>query len=377
MAAAYAFTPTMETQAGSFLAKNPTFDGRGIIVAVLDTGVDPASSGLLSCPDGRPKLLDVVECSGSGDVVMGAPAKCDAKTPLTLTGVSGRSLTLSPSWVNPTGEWRVGVKRAFELYPKPLVQRIKGERSAASAAANTCLLPELMRAQAAQAAANPSPPTGSPAADAAAELTKRVSALKELAGGEDLGPVLDVVCWHDGMHWRAALDVSGTGDMSAAPGFTNYRIARQWGTLGADTLLSYALNIYDEGGVVSIVTDAGAHGTHVSGIVGGYHPGHPELNGVAPGVQFIAVKIGDTRLGSMETGTGLLRGLKAVADSGAHVINMSYGEPTSRCAVGRFMELARVLILERGIIVCASAGNNGPALSTVRSDITCMQRCGK
>ena len=88
---------------------------------------------------------------------------------------------------------------------------------------------------------------------------------------------------------------------------------------------------------------------------------------MAPGVQFIAVKIGDTRLGSMETTVGLMRGLRAVVDNGAHIINMSYGEPTARCAVGRFMELARTLIVERGVIICSSAGNNGPAMTTVRS----------
>ena len=36
---------------------------------------------------------------------------------------------------------------------------------------------------------------------------------------------------------------------------------------------------------------------------------------------------GDTRLGSMETGTALARAAVAVVRSGAHLINMSFGEP--------------------------------------------------
>lgn len=39
-----------------------------------------------------------------------------------------RTLRLNPKWSNPTGEWRVGLKRAYELFPKTLVTRVKEER---------------------------------------------------------------------------------------------------------------------------------------------------------------------------------------------------------------------------------------------------------
>lgn len=43
----------------------------------------------------------------------------------TITGLSGRDLILDPSWNCPSGEYRIGIKRAYELFPTELVSKLK------------------------------------------------------------------------------------------------------------------------------------------------------------------------------------------------------------------------------------------------------------
>lgn len=48
--------PKRETQAMSFLGAHADCDGRGVVVGILDTGVDPGGVGLQTTSDGRPKV---------------------------------------------------------------------------------------------------------------------------------------------------------------------------------------------------------------------------------------------------------------------------------------------------------------------------------
>lgn len=61
------------------------------------------------------------------------------------------------------------------------------------------------------------------------------------------------------------------------------KVERTFGTFSAEDACNFALNIYDEGAVLSVVVDAGSHGTHVAGITSAHHPDEPGLNGIAPG----------------------------------------------------------------------------------------------
>ena len=137
------------------------------------------------------------------------------------------------------------------------------------------------------------------------ELAARQSMLKSFestAEDTDVGPVYDCVVFHDGERWLGAVDTSESGDMNAVIAMASYRVNRQFSRLSDTDAMNYCLNIFDDGRILSIVVDAGAHGSHVAGIIAAHHPDDPDRNGVAPGAQIVSLKIGDSHLGSMETG---------------------------------------------------------------------------
>ncbi|XP_050154207.1 tripeptidyl-peptidase 2-like [Malus sylvestris] len=361
--------PKKEIGVDRFIDAHPNYDGRGALIAIFDSGVDPAASGLQVTSDGKPKVLDVLDCTGSGDVDTSKVVKADDNG--CIPGASGASLFVDSSWKNPSGEWHVGYKLVYELFTDTLTSRLKKERrkkwdeqnqeEIAKAVKNLQEFDQkhsrvddvhLKRAQ--------------------EDLQNRVDYLQNQADSyDDKGPVIDAVVWHDGEVWRVALDTQTLednpvcGKLANFVPLTNYRIERKYGVFSKLDACTFVANVYDEGNILSIVTDSSPHGTHVAGIATAFHPKEPLLNGVAPGAQIISCKIGDSRLGSMETGTGLTRALIAAVEHKCDLINMSYGEPTLLPDYGRFVDLVNEAVNKHHLIFVSSAGNSGPALSTV------------
>ena len=442
--------PKDETRASHFLSANPTYDGRGIVVGILDTGVDPGAIGLTTTTDGKPKVIDIIDCTGSGDVCMKHETKADASG--RLVGLSGRVLTLGEGWQerNPSGSYRLGVKRAYELWPDGLKPRVKKERKkyhdekqrvlevalqrardkrggdgggggggggdgggdgdGARMRGTSMLAPRMSAAELAERDAavtaaedmaaqldgsgggfslrsrraastfedSPNVGVGDSSAEPAdsAEVEELVAQLKALQDGyEDPGPLFDCISFQAeaggeggegaATAWVAAVDVTCSGDFRRAKLMAPFGVAQEWASFGEEEQLNFGLQIYDEGAVLSIVTDSGAHGTHVAGITAAHHASCPEQNGVAPGAQIVSFKIGDGRLGGMETGAGLARALSDARRTRVDIINMSFGEQAAVCERGRFIELARELVRDDGVIFVSSAGNAGPAITSV------------
>lgn len=238
--------PKEETQAAAFV--KDVADGRGVVAAVLDTGVDLDAVGLQTCPDGSPKIIDTIDATGSGDVAMTVVREAVDNV---IEGIAGRKLRLSPDWKNPTGKWRVGSKPAFDLYPDGLVDRLRKEKRKEIDEQHTPFIAQLRRTE------------GKDKKDAEAAI----EALSLLAGTEEAGPQIDCVVWHDGSVWRAVIDATESGDLSALTPLTDFDVERKGGTFGVAEQLPYVVHIYENGAVLSIVAVCGTHGTHVAAIL--------------------------------------------------------------------------------------------------------------
>ncbi|MCX6934340.1 MAG: hypothetical protein NTZ29_16920, partial [Verrucomicrobia bacterium] len=203
-----------EVGADAFLKANPTWDGRGVVIAVWDTGVDPAAAGLAVTTTGERKIVDILDASGSGDVVTTTQRKPDADGQ--LLGLSGRKLTLPEGIKNPAGDYRLGLKPASELFYTEVLKRLNDRRAQARAAvlsrtqAERAALPEAAALKAIRAKA---PADRTRAERDVAARAAALDALEDPKAMIDPGALYDCVLWQDGTDWRVVIDTDEDGDL--------------------------------------------------------------------------------------------------------------------------------------------------------------------
>lgn len=327
--------------------------------------MDPAAIGL----DGKGKMVDVIDCTGSGDIALiqvnPSGSSSDSKAIELVSPVTGRKILVSSSLKNPTGVWLLGTQAAYKLWPGDLVKRRKAERRAAFDVEHSKLVNQVQTkltdldkpAVASTAAAKDVKESQVEQGEDTKkgeiqqekeELKIQLATLKELASSySDSGPIIEAVVFHDGTHHRVVVggaegdthDPSKgahsndlellkdmTLDLTNTPALADFRFEKQHAEFGKTDMLTYSVNVLTDdvdvdvaynspkgkAVALSLVVTSGSHATHVAGIVGAHRTDDEVKNGVSKGCEIVSMKIGDTRRGSMETQQALLRAAQAL-----------------------------------------------------------------
>ena len=364
--------PKRETGVLAFLKKHPEFDGRGTVIAVFDTGVDPAAAGLLKTSTGERKIVDVIDATGSGDVDTSHTVAASKEG--TFEGLTGRTLTLPTEIQNPSGKFHLGIKRARDLFHGGVNSRISRLRSDAWQRELNVIKDKRIGDRRAEEEKGGRSAFKKAPADLSLKEKDEIAreqlleSLEKDFATSDPGPVYDCVVWSDGGQFHVIVDTDEDGDLADEKILRPFGVAGEYGALGEEEASTFAVQVYEKGNLLSLVTVSGSHGSHVASIAAAHFPGVLHRDGVAPGARILSVKIGDTRLGGSSSGVGEMRGVAACAQYGVDIMNASWGG-ASQYQDGQHSgaRIYNLLVEKYGVTAFISAGNGGPALSTLGS----------
>jgi tripeptidyl-peptidase-2 len=327
-ATGWEFLSTTDIAAKAFVDAHPQWDGRGVLIAVCDSGVDLGTPGLLKTPDGKAKIIDArVFCDEGKIELEKAEAGSDAN---------------GEAWYGKDGKWLYGLD-------KQAVKPATGEE---------VLIGYFKESDFKNSDANSGDFNNNGSSD-------DVYGLVVFKGPEG--------------KWVAFLDTNGDGNLAdekPTGDFTDTHEAFQ--LRGRDVhaqanLMTFALNLWPDEKKAALYMADGSHGTHVSGICAGYEiDGQAGYNGIAPGAQILALKIGNNTLSGGSTTPGSMLSAWRYAVKKAKeldmplVIQMSYGvgsEQEGKAVAERLID--ELLDENPGVVATVSAGNEGPGLSSV------------
>ncbi|HYM20856.1 MAG TPA: S8 family serine peptidase [Candidatus Kapabacteria bacterium] len=304
-----------------FLKQHPTADGRGTIIAILDDGVDPGIEGLLKTSEGKRKIIDVQDFSGTGDLTYQAASR------------NGDVLIIGSTTV---------LKGLSQKDIKP----IDGKYFYASL-----------------------------------DESRFKNGLGDLNFNGSKTDMFGVLIWQDAPeHFSAIVDADADGDVSDDNILYNYKERGDLFRFRSSTnkehhderFLSGAVNIFPKENRINLYFADGGHGTHVAGIAAGCNiDGQQGFNGVAPGAEVVCLKFADNTIGGLTVSGSMKHAYEYVVrlaeETGKPVIaNMSFGigsEIEGRSAMDEWLD--SLLGAHPEVTVCISAGNEGPGLSNI------------
>ncbi|MFI6875713.1 S8 family serine peptidase [Streptomyces sp. NPDC050400] len=322
--AANPYLPTQDTGATDFTAAHPTWDGRGVTVGILDTGVDPSHPALRTTTTGQPKIADWV--TATDPVTDADPTWLEMRTKVTVSG--GTFKNGGVTWNAPDGEYQFALFNEATTYSSELGGDVNRDGDYKDK------FGVLYRAS---------------------DHRIWVDAdLDNTFGDSDvIAPYAQSGTWG-----RFGTDDPATDVTEPMPFTVEYRDNVDLSPRGGTSVGKTAsfVNI----GIVS-----GSHGTHVAGITAGHGLFGGKMNGAAPGARIVSERV--CLFASGCTSYALAEGMiDAVVHQHVDVVNLSIGGlPALNDGANVRAVLYNRLIDEYGVQIFVSAGNDGPGMNTV------------
>jgi hypothetical protein len=317
------YLPTSAIGAPQFIASHPTFDGRGVVVAVVDTNIDLLLPELRTAKalDGTtlPKFADVYTAATrdlvpiDGDSHIGGYMRVSMDTKVKAS--AGKLMYQNHAWSVPRDdEYRIGL----------LNERVAG-------------------------------PTG--------DLNRDGNP----PGSNELFAVL----WDDKAN-TVWVDTNQNYDFNDEKPMTDYALHHDVGTFGTDNpktevreTMSFVVQTDASHKTVFVIPGYGPHGTGVTGAAFGVGFFGGRLNGVAPGAQIISIT---PRRGAHLTSGYIEAVITAMKDRRVDIVSIEFGNfvPLND---GRstFSTIANRLTRKYGKLLFAGAGNGNDGLNGIIS----------
>ncbi len=307
------YMPTQDVGAAQFVDANPTWDGRGVTIGILDTGVTLDHPSLSTTSTGERKIVDWVTFT---DPV----TDNDATWVNMQSQVSGASFTFAGVTYTAPGDRAYRVGLFDERDP-----RLGGE------------------------------------------VGRDVNRDGNPAGSSGIFAVL----WDPATN-TVWVDTNQNADFTDDLAMTDYKVAFDVNYFGVDDpatavaeRMPFVVQTDGKNKFVNIGIVSGAHGSHVAGIAAGNALFGGAMSGAAPGARIVSVRVCLFIAGC--TSHALIEGMiYAAKQSNVDVINMSIGGlPALNDGNNARAVLYDRLVEQFNVQMFLSAGNSGPGMNTV------------
>ena len=310
------FMPIRDIGADDFLADHPTWDGRGVTIGVVDTGVSLDHPSLLTTSTGARKIVDWVTFTDP-TFANGVNVDNDPTWLAMNAQVSGATFAFGDfTWTAPSaGSYRIGILNEGD-------PRLGGEVGS-----------NLNRD---------------------GDTTDRYGVL-----------------WNTGTN-QVWVDTDVDRSFADETAMTDYKVNYDVGYFGTDNgatpvaeRMPFVVQTDGKNKAVNIGIVSGAHGSHVAGIAAGNALFGGAMSGSAPGAQIVSVRACLFIAGC--TSHALIEGMiYAAKQANVDVINMSIGGlPALNDANNARAILYDRLIDQENVQMFISAGNSGPGMNTI------------